>query len=181
MNRKELKQMIRHEAEIYDLTPRSSMIKKCIIQDHDYLLFKYLKTLRMSEYYYNRGNKILFQYYQRKKNKMGASLGITMWHNCIGEGLRIWHYGSVIVNGHAKIGKNCQLHGENCIGNKGDFDKAAPTIGDNVTIFANSLVLGKVEIGNNVIVGANSLLLTSVPSNCICIGSPAIIISKNTS
>lgn len=174
MNRKELKQMIRHEAEIYDLTPRSSMIKKCIIQDHDYLLFKYLKTLRMSEYYYNRGNKILFQYYQRKKNKMGASLGITMWHNCIGEGLRIWHYGSVIVNGHAKIGKNCQLHGENCIGNKGDFDKAAPTIGDNVDIGIGAKVIGDIYIADDVKIGANAVVTKSCHTKgATLVGVPA--------
>lgn len=53
-----------------------------------------------------------------------------------------------------------------------------PTLGDNVTIFANALALGKIMIGNNVIIGANSLLLDSAEDGTICVGSPAKCINR---
>lgn len=173
MDKKELKALLKKEQKIYGISSQKEYIKKALLCDHDYLLYKYLKQLRLLEYYYGR-NKILFQIYQRRKNKMGAKLGITIWHNCVGEGLRIWHYGSIVVNGHAKIGENCQLHGENCIGNKGDFDKAAPVLGDNVDVGIGAKVIGDIYIANNVKIGANAVVTKSCyKEGATLVGVPA--------
>lgn len=173
MDKKELKALLKKEQKIYGISSPKEYIKKALLCDHDYLLYKYLKQLRLLEYYYGR-NKILFQIYQRRKNKMGAKLGITIWHNCVGEGLRIWHYGSIVVNGHAKIGENCQLHGENCIGNKGDFDKAAPVLGDNVDVGIGAKVIGDIYIANNVKIGANAVVTKSCyKEGATLVGVPA--------
>ncbi len=50
------------------------------------------------------------------------------------------------------------------------------TIGDNVFIGAESVVLPGVTIGDNVIVGANSTVTKDVPSNSVVAGSPAKVI-----
>ena len=50
------------------------------------------------------------------------------------------------------------------------------TIGDNVFIGAESVVLPGVTIGNNVIVGANSTVTYDVPDGVVVAGSPAKII-----
>lgn len=50
------------------------------------------------------------------------------------------------------------------------------TIGDNVFIGAESVVLPGVTIGNNVIVGANSTVTHDVPDNTVVAGSPARVI-----
>lgn len=50
------------------------------------------------------------------------------------------------------------------------------TIGDNVFIGAESVVLPGVTIGSNVIIGANSTVTHDVPDNCVAAGSPARII-----
>ena len=50
------------------------------------------------------------------------------------------------------------------------------TIGDNVFIGAESVVLPGVTIGNNVIIGANSTVTHDVPDNTVVAGSPARII-----
>lgn len=50
------------------------------------------------------------------------------------------------------------------------------TIGDNVFIGAESVVLPGVTIGNNVIVGANSTVTKNVPDNTVVAGSPAKVI-----
>ncbi len=52
------------------------------------------------------------------------------------------------------------------------------TIGDNVFIGAESVVLPGVTIGNNVIIGANSTVTHDIPDNSVVAGSPAKIISS---
>lgn len=50
------------------------------------------------------------------------------------------------------------------------------TIGDNVFIGAESVVLPGVTIGSNVIIGANSTVTHNVPDNSVVAGSPARVI-----
>ncbi len=52
------------------------------------------------------------------------------------------------------------------------------TIGNNVFIGAEAVVLPGVTIGDNVIIGANSTVTHDVPSNSVVAGSPARIISS---
>lgn len=53
-----------------------------------------------------------------------------------GEGLIIHHNGNIVVNRSSKVEKNCQLHGDNCIGNVGKSDSLTDClqIGNNVEI-----------------------------------------------
>lgn len=46
------------------------------------------------------------------------------------------------------------------------------TIGNNVWIGANSVVLPGVEIGNNTVIGAGSVVTSSIPSNVLAFGQP---------
>ena len=50
------------------------------------------------------------------------------------------------------------------------------TIGDNVFIGAESVVLPGVTIGSNVIIGANSTVTHDIPANSVAVGSPARVI-----
>lgn len=50
------------------------------------------------------------------------------------------------------------------------------TIGNNVFIGMNSVILKGVTIGNNVIVGAGSLVNKDIPDNCVVAGNPARVI-----
>ena len=52
------------------------------------------------------------------------------------------------------------------------------TIGNNVFIGLNSVILPNVKIGNNVIVGAGSVVHGTFPDNCIIAGNPAKIVRK---
>lgn len=54
-----------------------------------------------------------------------------------------------------------------------------PTIGDNVIIFPNSVVVGRITIGSNVIIGAGSVVINDVPDNCVVAGNPAKIVSED--
>lgn len=50
------------------------------------------------------------------------------------------------------------------------------TIGDNVFIGADTVILPGVTIGSNVIIGANSTVTKSIPDNSVAAGSPANVI-----
>ena len=50
------------------------------------------------------------------------------------------------------------------------------TVGDNVFIGAESVVLPGVKIGSNVIIGANSTVTHDIPDNSVAAGSPARVI-----
>lgn len=97
----------------------------------------------------------------------------------VGEGLVIQHgFGTRIGCSH--IGRNCQVWQGVTIGkSRSGLDEPRPVIGDNVKIYANSLVLGGITIGDNVVIGAASVVLKSVPDNCTVVGNPARIVKQS--
>ena len=93
-----------------------------------------------------------------------------------GKGLIIYHIGSIVINGEAKVGENCRLHGNNCIGNNGK-NCDAPVIGDNCDIGIGAKIIGGVKLGSNVIIGANSVVNKSFDADgIVLVGSPAKMI-----
>lgn len=56
--------------------------------------------------------------------------------------------------------------------------KSYPIIEDNVVIYADSIIVGKVRIGENSVVGAKTLVNIDVPPNSLAIGIPCKIINK---
>ncbi len=96
-------------------------------------VWRYQKRLRICEYRYNNRHKTPLHFFafllaRRRKNHLGSRLGIEISENIFDEGLRIHHYGNIVINGDSRIGKNCALHGANCIGNAAT-DFAAPPAG----------------------------------------------------
>ena len=94
----------------------------------------------------------------------------------IGGGVVCVHPFSTIINADA-IGKNLLIRNTVTIGNNKRDER--PTIGNNVTVNANSIVVGKISIGDNVIIGAGSVVTKSVPDNCVVVGNPAFILREN--
>lgn len=150
---------------------------KCIHDPESYVN-KYLLFLRKQEYYLNtaKGNKLkslLGLLYERKKHKLGIKLGFNIPPNSFEKGLTIYHTGCLAVNTTARIGENCKLHGNNCIGNNGIEDKS-PTIGNNVDIGFGAVVIGDIIIADNIKIGANAVVNKSFTEPGITIaGVPA--------
>ena len=93
-------------------------------------------------------------------------------------GLMIGHPYNIIINPHAKLGKNIKLYHNVTIGHAhGDVTKC-PKLGDNVRVYANATIVGDVEIGDNAIIGANSLVIKDVEANTTVSGNPAKEITK---
>ena len=99
----------------------------------------------------------------------------------IGKYLRFIHPTSIVIGKCVVAGEHLSLYQNTTLGGArwGDVTKGnQPVLGDNVTLFANSLVLGKIVVGDNVTIGANSLLMESVPEGAVCVGSPAKCLPK---
>lgn len=94
----------------------------------------------------------------------------------IGPGARFPHSYATIINAKV-IGENFVCRQCTTIGNKfdGSNDKV-PTIGNNVTVGANCVIIGDITIGDNVIIGAGSVVVKDIPSNSVVAGNPARII-----
>lgn len=52
------------------------------------------------------------------------------------------------------------------------------TIGNNVWIGGNSVVMPNVTIGNNVVIGAGSVVTKDIPDNCIAVGNPCRVLRE---
>ena len=99
----------------------------------------------------------------------------------IGEGLKFGHWGTIVVNPYARIGKNFSISHGCLVGNAQGKRKGVPTIGDNVYMNANAVVVGGVTIGNNVLIAPNAFVNFDVPDNSIVIGNPGQIIQRESS
>ena len=94
----------------------------------------------------------------------------------IGPGFYIGHFGSIVINPKAILGKNINIANGVTIGqeNRGKR-KGTPVIGDEVWIGTNSVIVGNIKIGNNVLIAPNSYVNFDVPDNSIVIGNPGKI------
>lgn len=113
-----------------------------------------------------------------KHNQYKTGIQIAMGHPVKG-GLMFPHFSGIVINGGAKIGRNCTiLHGVT-IGSVRGPKGGVPTIGDNVVIATGSAVIGNVSVGNNVMIGAHSLVLQDIPDSAVVVGNPARIVSMD--
>ena len=92
------------------------------------------------------------------------------YSSTIGKGFRINHGCGSVIGARCVIGDNCLIH-QNCT--LGDKNGGRPKLGNNVVMYAGSMVLGNVSIGDNSIIGANSIVMNSFPANSILVGTPA--------
>ena len=79
-------------------------------------------------------------------------------------------YVSNFLNKVTKIGENCTIYQNVTLGRKNKDIAEYPSIGNNVTIYCNSTIVGNIEVGENSIIGCNTVVLKSVEPNSKCVG-----------
>lgn len=107
----------------------------------------------------------------------GASLDIAN-DVFINDGVNICATLHISISSHTKIGDQTYIYDS-------DFHQVSPdvpirrtpvTIGRNVWIGANSMVLAGSSIGENSVIAAGSIVTSSIPPNCLAGGSPAKVL-----
>jgi serine O-acetyltransferase len=95
----------------------------------------------------------------------------------IGPGLIVHNYSGIFILAKS-IGHSCTINQGVSIGSV--RGTGWPVVGNNCYFGAGCKVMGGLTIGDNVIVSANSLVVADIPSNCTVMGVPARIISRET-
>ena len=115
----------------------------------------------------------------KKIIKIKLSCSIPNLGYLIKQNTHLPHTIGITIHKRAKIGKNCKIYQNVTIG-AGKYNPTnnsnIPEIGNNVTIYANSVIIGGIKIGDNAIIGAGSIVLDDVPPNTTVAGNPAKII-----
>jgi serine O-acetyltransferase len=98
----------------------------------------------------------------------------------IGRGLKIEHFGDIIISGDTVFGDDCVIRNGVTVGLRRTGVRGAPVLGNRVDIGAGAKILGDIRIGDDVSIGANAVVLSDVPANSIAVGIPAVIRPKKT-
>lgn len=135
---------------------------------------RFLKMFRKCQY---SSNSFTYAINRIRFSRIKAKLNIEIFGKTnIGPGLYIGHPYGITINPRAVIGKNCNIHRGVLIGqeNRGKR-KGVPTIGNNVWIGINAVVVGKITIGDDVMIAPNSFVNCDIPSHSIVFGNPCVI------
>lgn len=128
-------------------------------------IWKFEILLRKVEYYTNCKrdfmSQIIKKYYKLRFHRLSVKLGFTIPINVFGEGLSIPHYGTIVVHGNARVGRNCRLQEGVTIGATNGSHEAA-TIGDNCYFGSGAKVIGAVTIADDVTVGAGAVVTKDI-------------------
>lgn len=129
--------------------------------------FQYIYCFRHASYAKNPISRLLWRVLLRR----------CMFHTGIqipagtqiGPGFRISHFGSIVVNPAARIGKNFSIAQGALIGSAEGKHKGTPVIGNNVIMSANSLIIG----------GGMHRGLCHARTGCLCQFRCAITFNRN--
>lgn len=140
-------------------------------------IYIFQRKLRKTEYYKNTQTnifrKLIYLYLYSRYRKYQMKLGFSIPLNVFGPGLGIAHYGTIVVNGNAKIGANCRIHIAVNIG-ASNGSKKAPKLGNNVYIGPGVKIFGDITVADNVVIGANAVVNKSIDEEgSVVVGIPA--------
>lgn len=148
-------------------------------------IWKYQILLRKVEFYSNIAPSpvtTLFKvFYKFRKHRLGRLLGFSIPANVFGPGLRINHYGYLVVHEAARIGMWCDIHQGVNIGSNNSESGAplVPKIGSNVWIGPGAKLFGDIIIGDGMQIGANAVVNKSFSGQKTVGGVPARVISNS--
>lgn len=90
-------------------------------------------------------------------------------------GVEIAHGIGIVIHQYSEIGEGTKIYQNVTIGS----GTHGPKVGKNCLLGAGCCILGDITIGDNVKVGANAVVLHNVPSNSTVVGVPGIVIKHD--
>ena len=148
-------------------------------------MWKWQVSMRKLDYYSNNKVTLLnvldFFLAKYRFRQLSFKLGFTISPKSCGKGLALPHYGSIVINGKARLGEGCKvLEGVNIGTTNGS--SSAPQIGNRVFIGSGAKIIGDVAIADDVAIGANAVVVKSITEpGTTWAGVPARKISDNSS
>lgn len=99
----------------------------------------------------------------------------------IGRRFFIDHGMGVVIGETAEIGDDCTLYqGVTLGGTSWDKGKRHPSLKNNVVIGAGAKILGPITLGDNVKVGSNAVVVKSIDNNQTVVGVPGRVLKQTT-
>ncbi|WP_374191677.1 serine acetyltransferase [Herbiconiux sp. SYSU D00978] len=147
---------------------------------HTNPLIRFVKALRRAEAWRNRSGlgRLLYYTFRFLYEREATRLGFDIPLGVFGPGLSIAHRGTIVVNGAARVGRNCRLHPGVTIGaHRG----SAPTIGDDVFIGPSVSIIGGVSIGNGAVLSANASVNFDVPAGGVVVPAQSRVLPGKAS
>ena len=151
---------------------REYFVKRLLCPNH---ILDYLEYMRKVSYYTSGGGKNLALkfWYKYRFRKLGLKLGFSIGANCLGYGTVIPHYGTIIVGNSNIIGNYAVLHTSTTIS---DNNKK---IGNGLYLSTGVKITSRITLGDGVSIGANSVVNKSFDQDNILIaGMPAVFIKN---
>jgi serine O-acetyltransferase len=143
-------------------------IMKTVLSDASMCMILYRLTRLLNSYL---ATKVLaFIIYKINLMFCGAVIGRGA---SFGKGFVILHSVGVVINTRVAGGENIYIESGVVIG---ETKRGCPVLGDNIFVGSGAKIIGDITIGNNVTIGANAVVVKSVPDNVVVGGVPAKVI-----
>ena len=135
----------------------ADIIQKRIVQNQNELA---IFLFRLGEQFHlNAEDHLKPQIHWLMKELCGCEI---YFNNRIDTGFYINHGEGTVIGSRNIIGKGFIIHQGCTIGHRKNGVGGGNTIGDNVTMYCNSSILGELSIGNNAVIGAHVLIKQNV-------------------
>ncbi len=119
--------------------------------------------------------KLANRLYQSMHRYVRNLYGIELHSSArIGRRVRIAHQGAIVIHRFAQIGDRCVIRQGVTLGNagRGVTREEAPTLGNDVSLGAGAVILGRVTVGDGARIGPNTVIMSDVPAGATVFASP---------
>lgn len=115
-----------------------------------------------NELHLNKLDDLKFQIHWLLKELCSCEI---YFNNEIDTGFCVVHGEGTVIGSRNKIGKGFKIHQGCTIGHMKNGQGNGNKIGDNVTMYSNSSIIGELVIGNNVVIGGNVLVFQNIEND----------------
>lgn len=137
--------------------------------------FRFLLALRLTEWICSTtAHRSLKTAARMRLRGYGRSFGFTVPIGVCWPGLRLPHWGSVVVSDQARVGSRVTIHSGV---NIGAWAGGAPTVGNDCYLAPGAKLFGPISIGDNCRIGVNAVVDRSWPPGTTLVASRAVPVS----
>ncbi|MCW2993006.1 MAG: transferase hexapeptide repeat containing protein [Conexibacter sp.] len=161
-NLSDLRGWVRADLNRYDRDPLATLVREPQT--------RWQVLLRVAEYATNTRGPLAGGILRWLLQGRGIRLGYTIPVNVCGPGLKLPHWGTLVISPAARVGAGCTIHPGTTLGIHAG---GAPQVGDGVYIGPGAKAYGPVSIGDGASLGANCVVNQDVRPGAKVAGVPA--------